>query len=121
MQPMEFVMDQYAEFFATYYLKGWILNRIPLLNKLKLREVVSFRAITGSLSEKNNPFFGTEGLYMLPDGCKLMTKVPYMEYSIGLENIFKFLRVDYIRRISYTEGLTEAQKNGFKISFRVSL
>ncbi|MCR4860145.1 MAG: DUF5686 and carboxypeptidase regulatory-like domain-containing protein [Bacteroidales bacterium] len=121
MRPMEFVMDQYAEVFATYYLKGWILNRIPLINRLKLREVVSFRAITGSLSEKNNPLFGSEGLYLLPEGMKMMTSKPYMEYSIGLENIFKFLRVDYIRRISYTEGLSEAEKHGFKISFRVSL
>ncbi|MCR5351954.1 MAG: carboxypeptidase-like regulatory domain-containing protein, partial [Bacteroidales bacterium] len=97
------------------------LNRIPLLNKLKLREVVSFRAITGSLSEKNNPLFAAEGLYTLPEGSRMMTKIPYMEYSIGLENIFKFIRIDYIRRISYTEGLTEAQKFGFKISFRFTI
>ena len=121
MKPMEFVMDQYAEIFATYYLKGWILNRIPLINKLKLREVVSFRAITGSLSEKNNPYFGTEGLYILPAGTTLMGKMPYMEYSVGLENIFKFLRIDYIRRISYTEGLSEKEKYGIKISFRVTI
>ncbi len=121
MKPMEFVMDQYAEVFATYYLKGWILNRIPLINRLKLREVVSFRAITGSLSEKNNPLFGSEGLYALPDGTRMMTKIPYMEYSVGLENILKFIRIDYIRRISYTEGLTEAEKHGFKISFRFTI
>ena len=121
MKPMEFVMDQYAEIFATYYLKGWILNRIPLLNKLKLREVVSFRAITGSLSEMNNPLFGAEGLYALPEGTRMMTKMPYMEYSVGLENIFKFIRIDYIRRISYTEGLSEAEKNAFKISFRFTI
>ena len=121
MKPMEFVMDQYAEIFATYFLKGWIFNRIPLLNKLKLREVVSFRAITGSLSEKNNPLFGAEGLYALPVGTGLMGKMPYMEYSVGIENIFKFLRIDYIRRISYTEGLTEAEKFGVKISLRFTI
>ena len=121
MKPMEFVMDQYAEIFATYFLKGWIFNRIPLLNKLKLREVVSFRAITGSLSEKNNPLFGAEGLYALPAGTGLMGKMPYMEYSVGIENIFKFLRIDYIRRISYTEGLTEAEKFGVKISLRFTI
>ena len=121
MQPMEFVMDQYADFFATYYLKGWILNRIPLLNKLKLREVVSFRAIIGSLSEKNNPVFGAEGLYALPVGTKMMTKMPYMEFTVGLENILKFLRVDYVRRISYIEGLSEAEKHGVKISIRITI
>jgi len=118
---MEFVMDQYADFFATYFLKGWIFNRIPLLNKLKLREVVSFRAIIGSLSEKNNPLFNAEGLYALPAGTKMMTKMPYMEYTVGIENIFKFLRIDYIRRISYTEGLSEAEKNGIKISLRITI
>ena len=121
MAPMEFVMDQYAEASLTYYLKGWILNRVPLIKKLKLREVVSFRILTGSLSERNNPVFGSEGLFAFPEGTRMMTTRPYMEYSIGLENILKFIRVDYIRRISYTEGLSEAQKQGFKISFRFSL
>jgi hypothetical protein len=44
-----------------------------------------------------------------------------MEYTVGIENIFKFLRVDYIRRISYTEGLSESEKFGFKISFRFTI
>ena len=121
MSPMEFVMDQYAEASLTYYLKGWILNRVPLIKKLKLREVVSFRILTGSLSERNNPVFGSEGLFAFPEGTRMMTTLPYMEYSIGLENILKFIRVDYIRRISYTEGLSDAQKQGFKVSFRFSM
>ena len=121
MAPMEFVMDQYAEASLTYYLKGWILNRIPLIKRLKLREVVSFRILTGSLSERNNPVFGSEGLFSFPEGTRMMTPLPYMEYSVGLENILKFIRVDYVRRISYTDGLSEAQKHGFKVSFRFSL
>ena len=118
---MEFVMDQYAEASLTYYLKGWILNRIPLIKRLKLREVVSFHILTGSLSERNNPVFGSDGLFAFPEGTRMMTPLPYMEYSVGLENILKFIRVDYIRRISYTEGLSKAQKHGFKVSFRFSL
>ena len=118
---MEFVMDQYADIFATYFLKGWLFNRIPLLNKLKLREVVSFRAIIGSLSEKNNPLFNAEGLYALPAGTRMMSNTPYMEYTVGIENIFKFLRVDYIRRISYLEGLSEAEKWGIKLSLRFTI
>jgi len=121
MRPMEFVMDQYAALFATYYLKGWILNRIPLVNKLKLREVVSFNMLVGTLSQQNNPYYGTEGLYSLPPDTKLMTRVPYMEFTVGLENIFKFIRVDYVRRISYLDGLTEGQKHGIKFTFRFTL
>ena len=67
MKPMEFLMDQYVALFATYYFKGWILNRIPGLNKLKLRGVVSVAAIYGGLSKKNNPFLETgTGLYEFP-------------------------------------------------------
>ena len=120
MRPMEFVSDRYASFAATYYLKGWILNRIPLINTLGLREVVSFRALAGSLSDRNNPALGGEGLYTFPSHTRTLDKTPYMEYSVGLENIFNLLRVDYIRRISYTEGLDKAEKNGFKVSLRVS-
>ena len=70
---------------------------------------------------KNNPLFNAEGLYALPAGTKMMTKTPYMEYTVGIENIFKFLRIDYIRRISYTEGLSESEKHGFKISLRFTI
>ena len=120
MQPMEFVSDRYVCFGATYFLKGWILNRIPLINSLGLREVVSFRALTGTVSERNMPTAGS-GLFAFPEQTRVLGRVPYMEYSVGLENIFNLLRVEYFRRISYTEGLDRAAKNGFKVSFRISL
>lgn len=41
MNALEFVTDQYVSFNATYYLKGWILNRIPGIKWLRLREVLS--------------------------------------------------------------------------------
>ena len=121
MSPMEFVMDRYAEFAATYYLKGWILNRIPLINRLGLREVVSFRAVAGSLSDKNNPALGADGLYAFPDGTHLLGKAPYMEYTVGLENIFNILRVDYVRRINYNDWIPDEMKQGFKVSIHISM
>ncbi len=120
MQPMEFMMDQYVAFFGTYYLKGWILNRIPLINKLKLREVVAFNAVYGGLSQKNNPLLMHEGLYAMPEGCSPMGKTPYMEMSIGVENILKFIRVDWVHRLSYTKGLTAKEKNGVRLTFRLT-
>ena len=120
MLPMEFVSDRYASFTATYFLKGWILNRIPLINSLGLREVVSFRALAGTLTDRNNPALGGEGLYTFPAHTRTLGRTPYMEYSVGLENIFNLLRVDYIRRISYTEDLEPADRYGFKVSLRVS-
>ena len=120
MQPMEFIMDKYVDLFATYHLKGWIFNRIPGWNRLKFREVVSFSGIYGSLSPKNFPTPNTPGLYVLPDGCSPIGKVPYMEFTAGIENILGVIRIDYVRRISYAKGLTGWAKNGIRISLNIS-
>ncbi|MBR4638100.1 MAG: carboxypeptidase-like regulatory domain-containing protein, partial [Bacteroidales bacterium] len=120
MKPMEFLMDKYVALYATYYLKGLIFNRIPYWNRLNLREVVSFSGIYGGLSPKNIPGPNTPGLYLLPDGCGQLGKVPYMEITAGIENIFEFLRIDYVRRISYAKNLKGWDKNGIRFTFRVS-
>lgn len=121
MRPMEFVMDQYVALHAIYYMKGWIFNRIPYWNRLKLREVISFSGIYGGLSRKNNPLLMTEGLYTLPEGTSPMGKLPYLEMTVGVENILKFIRIDYVRRLTYTEGLSGWQLNGIRFTFRFSL
>jgi len=121
MKPMEFVMDQYVAVYATYYLKGWIFNRIPLWNRLKLREVLSFSGIYGGLSPMNTPKSSTAGLYLLPDGTSPMGKVPYLEITAGIENILKFIRIDYVRRLTYAKNLTGWEKNGIRFTFRISL
>lgn len=121
MRPMEFVADQWLALHATYYLKGWILNRIPLVKKLRLREVVSFSGIYGSLSPKNNPRFGHAGLYALPDGCEPFGTTPYCEVSFGLENILRCIRIDYVRRLTYTDGLPASNLSGIRIGFRLSI
>jgi hypothetical protein len=120
MKSMEFIMDKYVALYATYYLKGWIFNRIPLWNRLHLREVVSFSGIYGGLSPKNLPTATTTGLYVLPDGCSPMGKVPYMEFTAGIENILSFIRIDYVRRISYAKDLKGWDKNGVRITFRLA-
>ena len=118
MKPMEFLMDEYVALFATYYFKGWIINRIPGINKLKLRGVVSVSAIYGGLTKKNNPFLETgSGLYEFPQNVTFddqgywaagrtsspIGKLPYIEITAGFENIFKFIRIDYVRRILYND------------------
>jgi hypothetical protein len=127
MKPMEFIMDGYISLYTTYYFKGWILNRIPGINKLRLRGLVSFACIYGALTNKNNPYLETNnGLYDFPhtpweDGniekafdangyikdqyntSSPIGKLPYMEMTVGLENILKFIRIDYVRRLTYND------------------
>lgn len=116
MNALEFVTDQYVSFNATYYLKGWILNRIPGIKWLRLREVLSFNMIYGGLTDKNNPTL-TPGLFLLPDGTQPLGSTPYMEYSVGLENIFKILRIDYYRRLTYLDH-PDIKKGGIRIALR---
>lgn len=119
MQPTEFVMDRYLGWYLTYYFKGWILNRIPGINKLRLRGVVSFSGVYGYLGKRNNPYLaGNEGLYRLVDGgvydnqnnqyisgytSSPIGKLPYMELTAGFENILRCIRIDYVRRLTYND------------------
>lgn len=106
---IEFLNDRYASFDISWDLNGKIFNRIPLLKKLKWREAIGFKMLYGQLTDKNNPMMnqGDKDLFLFPsrDGMPtsfvMDTKTPYMEYSIGVHNIFKILHIDYVRRLNY--------------------
>ena len=128
MNAMEFVTDQYCQWDLVYYLNGWILNTMPLFKKLKWREVVSFRGFYGSLSDKNNPMaisangsLRNPSLYQFPTSGTVYTEMdrPYMEATIGIENIFKLLRIEYIRRLNYYDH-DNVTKNGVQVAVHLS-
>lgn len=108
MNFLEFVADQYESFTIDQHFNGLIFNKIPLFKKLKWRETASFKAIYGSLSDVNNPSLHPS-LYPFPltaTGQPMvypLGKTPYVEGSIGIENIFKFVRVDLVRRFTYLD------------------
>ena len=118
MNPMEFMADTYGSWETIYYMNGLILNRIPLIKKLGWREVIDFKGFYGSLRPGNNPNFTTnQDLYLFPldpEYNNPLTNMPYMELSFGIENIFKVLEVDYIRRLTYTD-LPGISKHGVRI------
>lgn len=107
MSNMEFINDQYCSIELKHCLDGWLLSRIPLINKLKLREFWSFRMLYGGLSDENNPRVNTndETLFILPSNSRIMSesKIPYMEASLGLYNILKIFQVEVVRRITYLD------------------
>ena len=111
MNYMEFMSDQYVSANISYGFNGFIVNRIPLLRKLKLREFVTFKAFWGGLSEKNNPdnnsslfMFPMDKTGVNPATFALDNKKPYMEISVAIDNIFKFLRIDLIKRLNYLDN-----------------
>lgn len=119
MNAMEFINDEYISWDLTYYMNGNLLNRIPLIKKLKAREVFCFRGLWGHLTDKNNPANGENGLYLFPEGSHTLRKAPYMEASVGIENIFKFLRLDYVWRLNY-HNHPGIQTKGIRCTMRLS-
>lgn len=74
--------DSYWETHMEYSDKGFIMNKIPLLNKLQSKLVLGFKNL--SIPNRN----------------------PYREFSAGLSNLgfgkYRILRIDYVR--SYQNG-----------------
>ncbi len=109
MNFLEFVSDQQIFIRAEHYFKGFFLNRIPLLKKLKFREVATFKMVYGSLRDSNNPLI-TEGIPLFNENADgerisyLFENGPYIEGSVGLTNIFKVLRIDLVKRFNYLDN-----------------
>ena len=117
---MEFMNDRFVSVALQWDLSGKLFNRIPLLKRLKWREVIGFKTLYGTLTDKNNPYKQTGGgeLFGFPSRNGMPTSfvmgdAPYMELNVGIHNIFKFLRVDYVRRLNYLD-LPNVKKNGVR-------
>ena len=124
MNYYEFISQYYVQGMFEYNFNGFILNRIPLLGKLKLREVVTLKAVWGGISNECDPSSGNERLFKFPttpDGdvqTYTLEKEPYIEGGIGIANIFSILRIDYVRRFNYLDH-PEVDKWGILFSLKV--
>ena len=112
MNFFEFISDEYASVMLTHHFDGFFLNKMPLLRKLKWREVATFSAVVGNLSDANK----TE--LILPSNSFELTD-PYGEFGVGIENIFKLIRIDAMWRLNYLDNPNIA-KFGLRASFELS-
>ena len=130
MNYLEFVSDQYAYLIYTHYFDGLFLNMIPLMKRLKWRSLISARVLYGNITDANNPEV-TQGLVAFPTDKNGETitysleNMPYIEGSIGIENIFNFIRVDIVKRFTYLDhpnlpGLGGVKGLGIRFKFRVN-
>ena len=123
MNNMEFLTDRYAFGSVAWDMNGKLLNRIPLIKKLKWREYISVKGMWGTLTDKNNPFLernrADNTLFQFPNSARVMDKkTPYWEVTVGVHNIFKLIAIDYVRRMNYNgPGI---KKNGIRFGFMLS-
>ena len=98
----EFVTDTYTTFHLEHNFNGRLLARVPLIRKLNLRAIVGFRSAWGQLSDENILLNSTNN----PAQITLLapTENPYYEYSVGIGNIFKILRLDVNFRGNYLDN-----------------
>ena len=116
---MEFLNDRYGSLALTYDMNGKLFNRIPLIKKLKWREIFRIRGLYGTLTDKNNPYKNHDSdLFLFPmrngqPTSFVMGKTPYVEASVGIYNIFKLLHIEYVRRLTYT-AIPGVKKDGIR-------
>jgi hypothetical protein len=96
MNYFEFVSDEWISGSISHHFDGLVFNKIPLMRRLKWREVVSAKAVVGSFNDANLD------ILLLPTETYTLSK-PFVEGAIGVENIFQFLRVDALYRLSYLD------------------
>ncbi len=122
MNPLEFINSTYASWDITYRMEGLILNQIPGIKKLGLREIVGFRGLWGNLNRSNTPGENDPSLFIFPDdaGIVKMDKGPYMEISAGLDNVFRILRLEYVWRLSYLNVPYEIDRHGLRLAMHFS-
>lgn len=123
LNSMEFIADQYVKIGAEHQLGGFILNKIPLIKKLKLREFWGFNGFAGSLSAQNDPALSPHVVEFErnEEGDFITRKLgedTYFEGFVGLDNIFKVLRVEYVKRFNYLHS-PEIHKEKVRLSLHI--
>ncbi|MCB9224716.1 MAG: DUF5686 family protein [Crocinitomicaceae bacterium] len=96
MRYYEFISDEWVGVNFEHRLQGFIMDRIPLIKKLKLRMLYNAKMVIGKYNNKHNQEL------LLPTYSYRFT-YPYYEVGVGLENIFKFIRIDAVWRLSYRD------------------
>ena len=111
MNYYEFASDQYVSVFFEHHFQGFFLNRIPLMRRLKWREVAAGKFLVGSISDEN------KNVLEFPLGLNEVSE-PYYEVSVGVENIFKVFRVDAMWRLSHLEN-PDIEKFGVRVGLQI--
>ena len=121
MNFYEFASDAWVALFFEHHFNGILLGRIPLVKKLKWREVLVCKGVWGTLSKENDGSLpDTQAPLLFPRG---MTSVsdPYVEMGFGVENIFRLLRVDCIWRLTHRDPKPGQDVQNFAVNLSMHL
>ncbi|MEM6641348.1 MAG: DUF5686 family protein [Bacteroidota bacterium] len=121
MNFFEFTSDRYAELRYRHSFEGFLLNRVPLIRKLKWRLITSANLLYGRIRSENinrvNYQLDAQGNPRIP--FRIWTDRPYIEVGYGIENIFRFFSIQAFHRLTYLDS--DVSRFGLKFNFALSL
>lgn len=121
MNYYEFASDAWVAVFFEHHFNGFLLGRLPLIKKLKWREVFVCKGVWGSLRDENNGSLpDTRAPLLFPAGMSSVSD-PYVEMGFGIENIFRLLRVDCIWRLTHREPVPGQDIQNFAVNLSLHL
>lgn len=95
MKYMEYGADKYLNIHGELTLNGLLMNQIPLIKHLNLRELFSFKMAYGSLSNSH------QSVLEYPDFMQGIRK-PYFEMGVGFTNILRIFSIQSVWRLTDT-------------------
>ncbi len=122
MNFYEFASDTWVAWFYEHHFNGILLGRLPLIKKLKWREVLVCKGVWGTLRDENNgSLAATRAPLLFPAGMSSVSD-PYVELGFGVENIFRIFRVDFIWRLTHRDPVVPGQKiQNFAVNLSLAL
>ena len=106
----EFITDRYVAVKWMHNFEGRILDKIPLIKRLKWRTIIFANGVWGRISPANRAVNASGMTYLAPEK-------PYLEYGVGITNIKKFLEFDAFWRADYRGP--DRQNFGLKMNVRL--
>lgn len=114
MNRYEFVHDRFAGINYEHNIGNGIFRFVP---KLKFRQFYTFKALWGGLSEANKKLNFVEG-----HNFQTLNNKAYLEVGTGVDNILRFLRIDFIWRLLPKSNINSStEKFGIFGSMRLNL
>ncbi len=106
----EFAADQQVSLLLEHNFEGLILNKIPLIKKMRLREVFMFKMAYSSLDKNKTAFLD------MPEGLKGLNGF-YSEIGFGIHNILKMFQVQFSWRLTQRDY---PDAHNFAVKFWIS-
>lgn len=93
LRDMEYAFDQYAGMHNELIMNGVVMNHIPLIKHLNLRELLTFKVLYGSRNNTHN------NIMDIPANIYKLNQ-PHMEVGVGFSNILRLFTLQSVWRLT---------------------